>query len=179
MLECFEVYRAKAVKAYGLSGVNQLEHALQGAAIAERDGRSPAFILATLFHDIGHMVHELGQNPAARGIDDRHEQLGADYLARFFPETVCAPVRLHVAAKRYLTAVDKDYFARLSSESVRSLELQGGPMSEVELAAFRALPGWQEAVHLRQIDEAAKRVGAPTPTIDHYLPYARQVTGAL
>jgi predicted HD phosphohydrolase len=73
------------------------------------------------------------------------------------------PVRLHVNAKRYLTATDPGYFATLSPGSVRSLELQGGPFS-VELAAgFIGLPHALAAVRLRRWDEGAKTPRKATP----------------
>lgn len=56
---------------YGLHDVTQREHALQSAWLAERDGHPPALIAAALMHDIGHLVHDLGENPAEAGIDDR------------------------------------------------------------------------------------------------------------
>ena len=172
MLDPFEVFRVRAVKRYGLSDVNQLQHALQSAAIAERSKEAPAMILACLFHDIGHMTHDLGENPAAEGVDDVHERRGADYLARFFGEAVAEPVRLHVAAKRYLVAVDRSYAGKLSDDSVLSLKLQGGPMTAAEIAAFQREPFWREAVRLRRIDEMAKDKNAETPALDHYKRYA-------
>ena len=33
-------------------------------------------IAAALMHDIGHLVHDLGENPAAKGVDDQHEDVG-------------------------------------------------------------------------------------------------------
>lgn len=97
--------------------------------MAERDGHPPALIAAALMHDIGHLVHDLGDNPAEDGIDDRHEDLGHAWLAKYFAPDVSEPVRLHVAAKRYLCATEADYFDKLSPDSVLSLSLQGGPMS--------------------------------------------------
>ena len=47
---------------------------------------------------------------------------------------------LHVAAKRYLCAVEPAYLEALSPASVLSLELQGGPFDEREVAAFEASP---------------------------------------
>ena len=79
------------------------------------------------------------------------------------------PVRLHVAAKRYLCAIESDYFDKLSPDSVRSLELQGGPMSAGEVEAFRRNPLHGEAVRLRRYDEAAKDPRASTPDFDHFL----------
>ena len=167
--ELLDIFVGRATKRYGLSGVNQLQHALQCAAFAEADDAPPATVLACLLHDVGHMIHQLGENPAGRGIDDVHEQLGADWLAGRFGSEVSEPVRLHVAAKRYLCTVEADYFGKLAADSVRSLKLQGGLMSADELEAFRAHPQHAEAVRLRRFDEMAKDPRASTPDFDHYL----------
>lgn len=164
----------KGARRYGLSLVSQLQHALQAALLAEQSGGDAALVTAALLHDIGHMVHGLGEDPAADGIDDRHEELGRAYLAGLFPPAVTEPVRLHVAAKRYLCGTEPDYFAKLSPDSVRSLALQGGPMSAEEAAAFRARPHADAAVRLRRFDEAAKVKNLPTPPVAHFLPYLRE-----
>lgn len=167
--ELLDIFVGRATRRYGLSEVNQLQHALQAAALAEADGAPPATVLASLLHDVGHMIHALGEDPAARGIDDVHEELGAKWLAERFGPDVSEPVRLHVAAKRYLCAVEADYFGKLSADSVRSLALQGGPMSADEIAAFRRVPQHAEAVCLRRYDEQAKDPRAATPAFDHFL----------
>jgi phosphonate degradation associated HDIG domain protein len=159
---------------YGLSDLNQIQHGLQAAWLAERAGDPPSLIAAALLHDIGHMLHELGENPAEAGIDDRHEEVGDRYLRDRFGPEVCEPVRLHVAAKRYLCGKEPDYFAKLSKDSVLSLSLQGGPMDEGEIAAFERLPFWQEAVRLRRYDEGAKVKGLETPPLAHFLPFVAQ-----
>jgi len=119
-------------------------------------------------HDIGHLLHEEGEQPALRGIDDQHEAIGADYLLPAFGPAVAEPVRLHVPAKRYLCATDPSYFARLSPGSVRSLVLQGGPFTSEEVSEFRALPFAEDAIHIRRWDEAAKVPAIPTPDLEHY-----------
>lgn len=154
---------------YGLHDVTQREHALQAAWLAEQQGCDAALITAALLHDIGHMVHDLGDNPAEQGVDDRHEELGHAYLADKFGPEVTEPVRLHVAAKRFLCATETDYFARLSPDSVLSLSLQGGPMNTEEAAAFRALPQAEAAVQLRRFDEKAKVARLETPPVAHFL----------
>ncbi len=171
--ELAELLEGKGSKRYGLGDVNQLQHALQAALLAEQAGCDAALITAALLHDIGHMVHNLGENPAEDGIDDRHEELGRAYLAALFGPDVTEPVRLHVPAKRYLCATEADYFARLSPDSVLSLKLQGGPMSADEVATFRASPHADAAVQLRRFDEAAKVADLPTPPVAHFLPYVR------
>ncbi len=164
----------KGQRRYGLHDVTQLQHALQSAMFAERSGATPALITAALLHDIGHMVHGLGENPAEGGVDDRHEMLGHEFLVRQFGADVTEPVRLHVAAKRYLCAVEPDYVALLSPDSVLSLGLQGGPMSATEVAAFAAEPHAEAAVRLRRYDDAAKVKSLPTPGIEHFVPYLTQ-----
>ncbi|MSP29287.1 MAG: HD domain-containing protein [Acetobacteraceae bacterium] len=159
---------------YGLHDVLQIQHALQAARLAEGDGRQPALITAALLHDIGHMVHDLGENPTNQGFDDRHEEVGQKYLSRLFGPEVTEPVRLHVAAKRYLCAAEADYVSRLSPDSVRSLGLQGGPMSSVEMEVFRDNPHAQAAVWLRRYDEASKVKDLETPPVAHFLSYLAQ-----
>lgn len=153
--------------------VTQREHALQAARQAEDAGSSSALITAALLHDIGHMLHRFGPEPAARGIDDKHEDIGAGWLARRFRPAVSEPVRLHVDAKRYLCAVEPDYFGTLSPASVRSLELQGGPMSRSEVDAFEGGPHFAAAIALRRWDEGAKLPGKDTPDFAHYRPHIR------
>lgn len=166
-----DILEGKGQRRYGLSGVNQLQHALQAALLAENAGCAPSLIAAALLQDIGHMVHGLGEDPAADGVDDRHEALGHAYLTPLFGAEVCEPVRLHVAAKRYLCGTEPDYFSRLAPDSVRSLALQGGPMSRGEAAAFRALPFAEDAVKLRRFDEGAKVKDRRTPSVVHFTPY--------
>jgi phosphonate degradation associated HDIG domain protein len=155
---------------YG-EGVSQLEHALQCALCAERDGAAPALIAATLLHDIGHLVHDLPQDIADHGIDTQHESLGSAWLSQHFGPAVTEPVRLHVAAKRYLATTEVGYFELLSPASVQSLRLQGGLMSDVECASFTAEPFAADAVKLRRWDDEGKTVGANTPDLAHFERY--------
>jgi [1-hydroxy-2-(trimethylamino)ethyl]phosphonate dioxygenase len=156
---------------YGSDRVTQLEHALQCATLAEEAGAASALIIAALLHDIGHLVHELPRNVARRGIDDRHEVRGRDWLGKWFAEDVTGPVRLHVDAKRYLCATDPGYRQILSPASAQSLALQGGPFPIALAEGFIGLPHAKAAVQLRRWDEAAKVPGRATPDLDHFRPY--------
>jgi phosphonate degradation associated HDIG domain protein len=158
---------------YG-EGVSQLEHALQCAACAERDGAPPALIAATLLHDIGHLIHALPQDIADQGIDTQHESLGSAFLSQHFGPDVTEPVRLHVAAKRYLAATEPGYYDLLSPASIQSLQLQGGLMSEQERARFAAERFADDAVKLRRWDDEGKIVGADTADLAHFERYVRQ-----
>ena len=164
----------KADGQYGLARITQQQHALQCAWLAEQQGCPEALIVASLLHDVGHLVHDLGEDPAARGVDDLHEERGYEFLSGWFGPEVSEPVRLHVAAKRYLCATESDYFERLSRDSVLSLSLQGGPMSAEEAAAFAAQAGAAAAVQLRRFDEQGKVKGLETPPVAHFLPYVER-----
>ena len=80
----------KGTRQYGEEKVSQCEHALQSAALAEHEGAAGTLVVAALLHDIGHLLYD-GERPAARGIDDRHEELGAAYLAQAFGPAVAEP----------------------------------------------------------------------------------------
>jgi phosphonate degradation associated HDIG domain protein len=156
---------------YGGEAVTQTEHALQAAHLAELEGSSATLIVAALLHDVGHLVHDLPDNAADLGVDDRHEALGAQWLQRHFGPAVTEPGRLHVQAKRYLCTVDESYLARLSPASKLSLALQGGPLSRDEAQAFERLPFAAEAVRLRRWDDEAKIPGWAVPPLEHYRPH--------
>lgn len=149
--------------------VTETEHALQAAYLAEQSGASPNLIVAALLHDVGHLLHDLGEDVAQRGIDAKHEDLGAQWLAGRFPDEVLDCVRLHVDAKRYLTAVEPGYLEGLSPASVDSLRLQGGPFTPEEVADFEARePNYRAAVQVRRWDDQAKIVGLDVPDLEHY-----------
>lgn len=175
IVEVFELFRDEGSRSYLGEPVSMTEHMLQTAAAAERDGGAPALVAAALLHDVGHFLHHLAPDAADHGVDTRHETAGADWLAtRFVPE-VAEIVRLHVAAKRYLCATDPAYLRVLSPASVHSLELQGGPCSPDEAAAFAANPRAAHAVRVRRWDDEGKTAGRPTPHLDHFRPVLESV----
>ncbi len=149
--------------------ITELQHGLQCAALARRDGAADAEVAAALLHDVGHLlVGDLFPIDAPLTKDWKHEEVGARYLARWFGPEVTEPVRWHVAAKRYLVAVDADYLAGLSPSSVRSLHVQGGPMSVEEQAVFEALPGFAAAVRVRRWDDTGKDPELDVPDFAHW-----------
>jgi [1-hydroxy-2-(trimethylamino)ethyl]phosphonate dioxygenase len=165
--EILALYSHKGDLAYG-EGVSMRAHALQAAMLAEEADAGPALIVAALLHDIGHLLHELPEDIADRGVDTEHESIASAWLSQYFPPLVSEPVRLHVAAKRYLCAVKPSYLAALSPASVQSLALQGGPMSPGNAERFMSEPYWEDSVRLRRWDDLAKRPDLATPDFMHY-----------
>jgi phosphonate degradation associated HDIG domain protein len=166
--EIVSLYRRKGERAYEGEGVSQIEHALQSAHGAERDGASAELVCAALLHDIGHLLNDRGETPTLRGVDDLHQYMALPFLREHFPEAVLGPIRLHVDAKRYLCATRAGYREALSQDSQRSLELQGGVFSAQEAERFIAMPYAAEAVRVRLWDDAAKVAGAATPDFAHF-----------
>jgi len=168
--EIFVAFQQRGQQTYG-ERVSMQEHMLQSAYFAEQAGATPTLIAATLLHDIGHLIHNLGEDIADKGIDAIHETIGAEYLEKYFVPAVAEPARLHVAAKRYLCAVDPQYLAELSPASVQSLGLQGGPFSPREVKAFESSPFFTDAVQLRRFDDMGKMPEMVTPDLAHYRPF--------
>ena len=176
--QIFAVLDRRGAGRYGLSAVTQKQHALQSAQLATERRLGDALIIAALFHDLGHLLVGEDVDLAEQGVDDLHEQTSANVLQALFGKDVAEPVRLHVAAKRYLCAVNPAYHAKLSEDSRRSLRLQGGPMSKLEVAAFDKLEHRAAALALRLIDDEAKVAGLPTADLGVYRQVAARVQRA-
>lgn len=153
---------------YGGEAISQLEHGLQAAYLAEQAGEDDALVIACLLHDLGHLLFEQGDDDVANGIDDLHQFKILPFLRPVFPNAVVDAIGLHVDAKRYLCRSEVGYLATLSDASRRSLDLQGGVMSEAEAAHFATLPHASRAIALRRYDDAAKVVGFVTPGFEHF-----------
>lgn len=164
------LFAEQGSQAYLGEPVSISEHMLQSAHVAELDGAPPALVVAALLHDLGHLVHGMADDAADHGIDTVHEEAGADWLAPHFGPEVTEPIRLHVAAKRYLCATDAGYLAQLSPASIHSLGLQGGPYSPAEAVAFAATPFALDAVAVRRWDDTGKLPGQVVPGFEHFRP---------
>ncbi|MEI6648581.1 MAG: HD domain-containing protein [Actinomycetes bacterium] len=147
-----------------------VEHMLQCAALALEAKASDELVVAALLHDIGHLLVEDALGAQEAGVDARHDVVGAEWVGRRFPQTVSEPIKLHVAAKRYLVSSDPKYFAQLSPASVHTLNLQGGFFTEMESQAFLALPGAEGAIQVRLWDDQAKIAGKSIPDLSAFKP---------
>lgn len=154
-----DLFARRGAEAYMGEAVTMAQHMEQSAACAEADGAADALVAAALLHDIGHFVGDFPLDALENGIDNVHEEMGAQLLAHYFPAEVTEPIRLHVPAKRYLCAVDASYRQLLSAASVQSLMVQGGPMDSSEVAGFEANPYHRDAVRVRRYDDDGKVAG--------------------
>lgn len=167
-----ELFTGQGARDYLGEGVSMATHMLQAADRARAAGAAPALIAAALLHDIGHftglLTGSVSGTDLMAGTDNHHDEQAATFLAQHYGPEVAEPVRLHVAAKRYLCAVQPEYFEQLSPASVYTLSVQGGPMNAEEVARFEANPYARDAVLLRRCDDAAKDAARPTPTFAEF-----------
>lgn len=164
----FDLFNTQGGNAYIGEPVSQLEHALQAGLAARRHQARPEMITAALLHDIGHFLHSYDEDCADENIDSQHEKVGEQFLRQHFKEEVAELVKHHVDAKRYLTATNEKYFKNLSSASLKSLQLQGGPMQKEEVELFAAHPLFNDILLLRRWDEGAKIPNKELPPITDF-----------
>lgn len=167
--EILNLFETNGSSMYGGEAVTQLEHALQCAELARQNNASDELITASLLHDIGHLLHDLPDDTSDNGIDDMHELLGNNFLHNYFKPAAVEPVRLHVQAKRYLCAVDPEYYETLSEPSKISLQFQGGIMNKEEVVLFEQNEFYKQAVDLRRWDDLAKDANLTSPSIETFI----------
>ncbi|GBO54815.1 HD phosphohydrolase-like protein [Pseudanabaena sp. lw0831] len=166
--EILDILATRGHAQYGGEPISQLEHSLQCATLAQKHSANAELITACLLHDLGHLIHEFGEDPTEQAIDDRHEHEGAKLLQMLFSEAVTQPISLHVEAKQYLCVVDPAYYENLSANSKSSLLLQGGAYSKEDASIFIAKPYAKDAVKLRIWDDLAKVERLRTPDLNSF-----------
>lgn len=168
--EVTALFERRGSGAYFGEPVSMSEHSLQAAHFASKDGAPSWLCVAALLHDVGHLVVDVPERIEDWTSDARHEDTGAEWLAMRFDRRIAQVVLLHVAAKRYLCAVNPRYFSRLSPASAHTLSLQGGPMSADEVRKFESQPQFREAIRVRLWDDLGKVAGLSTQPLAHYRP---------
>lgn len=168
--QIFQLYEKFGNADYIGEPVSQLEHMCQSAQFAEAAGYDDELIIAAFFHDLGHLLEHIMPVEQMEGVGVMdHETIGKEYLInRGFSERVGNLVAGHVNAKRYLTYKYPDYFEQLSDASKKTLEFQGGVMSEDEALNFENDVLFEDYIRMRNIDDKAKVTNIPLPSLDRY-----------
>ena len=138
--------------------VTMTEHMIQAAMLAEKANSSSNLVCSSLLHDYGHFILENPDDLVKKKKDGRHEELGYEFLKKYFVKDVVKPIKYHVKAKKYL-ARNKRYFTTLSEASKVSLKLQGGIMNDSEAKEFESNKFFKNSIKLRKFDEEAKKKG--------------------
>ena len=147
--------------------VTMSEHMIQSAMIAEKAKSSDSLVCAYLLHDYGHYILEDPDKLVKKKLNGKHEDIGYEYLKKFFKKDVVTPIKYHVLAKRYL-ARNKKYYNLLSKASKISLKLQGGILSNKESKDFEKQNFFENTIKLRKFDEAAKKTNIKMKSIIDY-----------
>lgn len=149
--------------------VTKLQHAEQCAWHAAQAGADEELILASLLHDVGHLLDTEETIRDERVGVVNHDEVGRQWLLdRGFSQRLADLVGGHVDAKRYLTATNAAYMDRLTPASRETLRLQGGPMDQATAAAFAQEPELRDMLRLRSWDEMAKDPHAAVPPLESY-----------
>ena len=143
------------------------EHMIQTAMLAEKNNCSSSLICSSLLHDYGHFILENPDDLVGKRKDGRHEDVGYEFLKKYFVKNVVEPIKYHVKAKKYL-ARDAKYYRILSEASKVSLKLQGGIMDDKEAKEFEGNEFFEDSIKLRKFDEAAKSDGLKIKSIEEY-----------
>lgn len=168
--EIISMYKNHGGEEYAGEKVSQLEHMVQSAQLAAQQGHDDEVVLAAFLHDIGHICVSAQGDQAMDGwgVKD-HEEIGADYLKeKGFSKKVVRLVESHVEAKRYLTYRYPEYYDQLSAASKKTLEYQGGKMTQEEAEAFEHYPLFDLIIKMRRWDEEAKIENMHVPDLEHY-----------
>ena len=147
--------------------VTMSEHMIQTAMIAEEKNSSSNLICSSLLHDYGHFILENPYDLVKKNKDGKHEDVGYEFLKKYFSKDVLGPIKYHVKAKRYL-AREKKYYSLLSRASKISLKMQGGIMSNEESKKFETNQFFESSIKLRKFDEMAKKSGLKIKSINEY-----------
>ena len=143
------------------------EHMIQTAMLAEKTNCSSNLVCSSLLHDYGHFILENPDDLVNKEKDGKHEDVGYEFLKKYFIKDVVEPIKYHVKAKRYL-ARDKKYYQILSEASKVSLKLQGGIMDDKEAKEFRDNEFFESSIKLRKFDEKAKKAELNIKSINQY-----------
>ena len=147
--------------------ITMTEHMIQTAMLAEKCNSSNNLICSSLLHDYGHFILDDPDNLIDKNKDGKHEDVGYDFLKKYFIKDVLGPIKYHVKAKKYL-ARNKKYYNLLSSASKISLKLQGGVMNDKEAKKFENNKFFENSIKLRKFDEIAKKDGLKIKSINEY-----------
>jgi gamma-butyrobetaine dioxygenase len=174
-LEVKEIFESAKAEEYLGEDITLVEHMIQCAELARANNAQDWLIVAALLHDIGHVLVPDAASAQDSGIDMHHDDVGAEWISKRFPNNIEQVIRLHVDAKKYLVATDANYYSQLSEASKITLEIQGGKFSESEATDFIQQQYAYEAVQLRRWDDASKIRGAVTTRIADYADLIREV----
>ena len=147
--------------------VTMSEHMIQTAMLAEKTNSTNSLVCSSLLHDYGHFILKNPDDLVDKNKDGKHEDVGYNFLKKYFVKDVIGPIKYHVKAKKYL-ARDSKYYTLLSEASKISLKLQGGIMNDKDAKKFESNEFFKNSIKLRKFDEEAKKKGLKIKSINEY-----------
>ena len=167
-----DLYKSEGNTNYFGEKVTKTEHMIQCALSAQNDNEEDYIVLACLLHDIGHFLAK--DDMGGLGVRN-HGILGYYYLKDLdMDERICYLVEKHVDAKRYLVTIDDKNYDKLSDASKKTLEYQGGKMSDYELTAMEKDDDFLNILKVRKHDDKGKNEDQEIPDIETFIPLIRK-----
>lgn len=167
-----DLYKSSGDTNYFGEKVTKTEHMIQCALSAENDNDPDYIVLACLLHDIGHFLAK--DDMKGLGVKD-HGLLGSYYLNDLgMDKRICYLVKKHVDAKRYLVTIDQNNYDNLSEASKKTLEYQGGKMTQDELIDMEIDDEFLNILKVRKHDDKGKNENQEIPDIETFIPLIRK-----
>ena len=168
-------YQTAAKTQYGEEAVTELEHSLQCAELADQAAADEELVLACLLHDVARFavpqddVSDTLQKAKVHNAAKGHGVKAAELMDGFLPERSLFFIQHHAEAKQYLCQTHPGYKDKLSSASIKTLQVQSQDTDQQKLDELAAHPWWPDAVRLRVWDDAAKVKGKQTRSLNYWL----------
>ena len=172
MEDLLELYKIHGDNNYFGEKVTKTEHMIQCALAAQNEEEPDYIVLACLLHDIGHLLKKDDMN--SLGVSN-HGKIAHDYLKKIGIEgRVCYLVDKHIDAKRYLVSKDIKFYDKLSEASKKTLEYQGGKMTNKEIENMENDPEIFNILKVRKYDDMGKKENQSIPDIEFFIPLIRK-----
>ena len=136
----FDYYYKYGNRDYIGENITQVEHMTQCAMLAEKNNDKVEVILAAFLHDIGHLIEYDSNNKMGEYGIQNHENIGYNFLKKNnIPYPIPELAKNHVISKRYLVSTNEEYYNNLSNASKKTLEFQGGKMTDLEIKILKMI----------------------------------------
>ena len=134
---------------------------------------------ASLLHDLGHLLHDLGDTPSLRGVDDVHQYRALPFLRGVFEDRYCLTASNCTSMPNAIcaqsTAVTTLHFPMIRSAALRC---RAAYSPDGQAAVFIAQAGRGRRCASAPLGRYGQVAGLATPSLEHFLMRASRVVQA-
>lgn len=159
LADMLELFAHTAEEKYG-EDITHIEHAIQTTEyLLNQPDAKQELCVAGFWHDIGHSFH---RDPAVHCMTDKstgeilgvhnHDLVGKLAMSPILSKDAAELIGTHTIAKRYSGESD-----HLSNASAKTLEQEGGPLTQDQREQFESHRLFSQAMKLREGDDNGKK----------------------